>query len=168
MTDTTLERSVWDLPSLLQLLALERYVPVIFDVNADATDVRCSIDCSDLFHWACSDSESVAPCDLPDLIDAFQTMKTLDAPYWTGELFVCRRRRMRPKGPWYGYCDTDGKVRRRFVPIAVQSVFDACGPERPDSPPPPRPADGRRWDYGGAVEPDGFADLFAPGGTFGP
>lgn len=161
---------VWSYTDLLRLIHLDEDhgLDAIYQPNDTLTDLRCLIDCSDLFHWACADAEKITPADLDDIERCISDLEPMDATHWAGELFCCRRRQMRPQGPWYGYCDANGKVRRRFVPIAVEAIFDACGPERTDAPKPPRPADGRRWDYGGSNEPDDFVSYFQPGGRFGP
>lgn len=164
---------VWGYSQLLHLIKLEseHSLGVYFQVNDDETDVRVLVDCSDLFYWACADAEPFTPDDFESMEQAIADLAPLDATYWAGDLWCCRRRGMRPQGPWYGYTGEGGKVQRRFVPIAVEALFDAAGPDRtgePDGTKPKRPADGRRWDYGGADEPPDFVDMFKPGGKFGP
>lgn len=169
--------SVWGRDDLLRVLKLNEnhHVGAWYRVKDD--DVSVLVNCSDLFYWACGDAEPITPADLDDLEQALSELTALDAPYWAGELFVCRRRGMRPQGAWYGYGKHDDAnhyevIRRHFVPVAVEAIFDACGPERTDGdgPKSPRPADGRRWDYGSGMEhaPADFVDHFKPGGKFGP
>lgn len=168
--------TTWSRAHILRILKLNENgnVSAWYRVNEAGTEVKVYIDCSDLFYWACSDADEIRPEDLLELEQCLAEMTALDAPYWAGELFCCRRRGMRPQGPWYGYMvyPENVMIRRAFVPIAVEALFDACGPEREDSPKSKRPADGRRWDYGGAKSPadfpPGFVEEFRPGGKFGP
>ena len=159
---------------LLRVLARQDDVEFMFRVNKEFTDVRVLVNCSDLFHWACADAEELTAADLDDLDQAYNDLKALGGHdyVYADALWVCRKRGMRPQGPWYGYMDAADMVRRTFAPRAQEALFDACGPEREDSPKAPRPADGRRWDRGGSKTPEDnppeFIAMFQPGGEFGP
>lgn len=167
-----------DFKPLLEVIKLsEDGGRFFFRIEDDLESFRVFVDCSDLFHWACADAIEIEPGDLVNIkIAAFDLG---DEDHWATDLFCCRHRGMRPQGPWYGYMvwdpETQGytdKIRRPFVPRAVEALFDACGPEREDAPKSERPADGRRWDYGGPTYagkvPEDFVAQFKEGGQFGP
>lgn len=164
-----------DYTDLLRFLSYQDDIEFIYRVNKELTDVTVSVNCSDVFWWGTADAEDITPEDLDDLEQARKDLEALggyDHHVYADTLWVCRKRGMRPQGPWYGYCSADGMIRRSFVRKAVEELFNACGPEREDSPQAPRPADGRRWDYGGAKTPQDnpfeFIAEFQPGGKFGP
>lgn len=79
--------------------------------------VGMSINCNDLFWWACADGEDFELSDLPEFKKAF------DESSKNGErLWCCRKRGMRPLKPYYKYFDESEKA-----------LFDAAGPERTDA-----------------------------------
>lgn len=86
------------------------YAPITFFVN-----------CNDLFYWACSDAEVITEDNINILeqsyIDAVKAEKHGEC--YASELFCCRVRGMRPQGAYY-----------KYIPCAMWSLFDACGPER--------------------------------------
>lgn len=131
--------TVWPRSTLLEAMHFFTLadIDVLYRVNADKTDLRISIDCSDLFDWASADAEELLPSDLPDLYQAYEDLraiKTAGPRYhfiYAGELWCARKRGMRPQGPWYGYTSNDA-IRRQFLPEEVEALFDACGPDRGD------------------------------------
>lgn len=164
--------TVKDFATILELLDMSETqgVSVYFQVHKDTETLSVYVDCSDLFYWGTADAEKIEMDDVPDLRQAMADLG--EHGYWAGQLFCARRRGMRPQGPWYGYTGPDGRIRRSFVPRAVEALFDACGPEREDSRKEERPADGRRWEYGGPAYsgpvPPEFLENFKEGGQFGP
>jgi hypothetical protein len=70
--------------------------------------------CNDLFIWACADAEAFSLED----IDSFRECLSLSENYGT-QLWVCRKRGMRPQTPYYKHFNDAEKV-----------LFDACGPVR--------------------------------------
>lgn len=78
-----------------------------------------AVNCNDIFHWACADSEEVTPENLEvyrqSLIDC-QQAKAID---YADVLFVARVRQMRPQGATYPH-----------IPTQLWPLLDACGPER--------------------------------------
>jgi hypothetical protein len=70
--------------------------------------------CNDLFAWACADGEDFDLSDMPEF------RRAMDQSPEHGELlWCCRKRGMRPQGPYY----------KRFSE-AEKALFDAAGPER--------------------------------------
>mgnify|MGYP003394036363 CR=1 FL=1 len=76
--------------------------------------VYAFVNCSDLFVWACADGEEILAEDIPDVVQAF-----VDDEDNGGLLWCCRKRGMRPQGPYYKYLKKNS------------ALFDACGPIRP-------------------------------------
>lgn len=81
-----------------------------------------SFNCNDEFFWACSDEEEILPTDLPILRKAFEDLRATGTNRYSifgADLFVCRKRGMRPQGACYP----------ESVP-EMWPLLDACGPER--------------------------------------
>lgn len=75
--------------------------------------------CSDLFEWGTADLERIDPADLPLLEQSVVDAKAAGGELWKGELFVARKRGMRPQGACY-----------KNIPEALWPLFNACGPAR--------------------------------------
>lgn len=92
-----------------------QYAPVTFFAN-----------CNDEFYWACADAEEIT--SVADVVGIRQAI--MDVRLATGgkihhdsvgvELWVARKRGMRPQQPSYREC----------YPQETWPLFDACGPER--------------------------------------
>jgi len=89
--------------------------------RVDDGEISFYVLCSDVFVWGLADLEQVNPVDLPGLEQAFADARAaLDhAVDWAPELWVARKRGMRPQGAWYEH-----------VPSELWPLFDACGPKR--------------------------------------
>ena len=91
--------------------------------NFKADKLEFYILCNDMFWWGTADAEDVTAADVPELqrayddLDKFATDFTLYAP----ELWVARKRGMRPQTPWWD--------RERF-PESVKQLFLDAGPPR--------------------------------------
>jgi hypothetical protein len=70
------------------------------------------ITCNDTFFWGCSDCEPITFEELPELIECYKL-----SPKFGGELWVARKRKMRPQGASYKEC----------YPKEEWPLFDACG-----------------------------------------
>jgi hypothetical protein len=86
-------------------------------------DVRLSVQCSDLFHWATADFEDVTTEDVPLLratLDDLTGLRSSDEGE-LGHLFAARKRGMRPQAPCY-----------KGMSPALAALYDACctGQER--------------------------------------
>lgn len=77
-------------------------------------ECKLSVNCNDLFYWACADAEDFTIDDLHDLDRAIA-----ESPEHGTLLWCCRQRGMRPQKPYYKYFSDDEKV-----------LFDSTGPER--------------------------------------
>lgn len=80
------------------------------------------INCSDMFYWATADCEEILPGDIPSFIETIEDTLALSDEYaycHAPELWVSRKRGMRPQGAYY----------KHFTPELAR-LFDACGPER--------------------------------------
>lgn len=93
------------------------------DYTAD-DELKCTINCSDLFFWGCSDSEEVELSNLHLVQEAHDELKALNISghafeAHTNELFCAKSRKMRPQGAYYA----------EWNPI-VWPLFNACGPYR--------------------------------------
>lgn len=78
-------------------------------------EVRMSVNCSDLFFWACSDFEEITMEEIGDLINCYNETQ------FGGELWCCRKRKMRPQSAYYD-----------LIPKTEWALFDAAGEERDD------------------------------------
>lgn len=109
---------------VLQLLAEhEDYDSVWWRCDGDFAPITFLVNCNDLFHWACADSERVTPENLPRLRSAFADAKAtgiLGNQFYGPLLFCARERRMRPQKAFY-----------ENMPEEMIALFDACGEPRP-------------------------------------
>ena len=81
-----------------------------------------SVNCSDLFCWACADAEELTPENVHVFEKAIADIEAVErnaSGRHAEALFACRIRQQRPQGPVY-----DG------IPSKFWSLFDACGSER--------------------------------------
>lgn len=127
----------WSLRRLLSLIGRSSMQESLI-IQGTPDDLKIYLNCSDQFYWATADAEDVTPDDLDlfeSCIDDLKKIETLryDRIY-SDALYASRKRGMRPQGPWYGY------ERRAYVNADVAALFDACGPEREDSPKIPQKA----------------------------
>lgn len=91
-------------------------------------EVKCLVDCNDLFFWGCADAEEIELCDLPLLQQAYDELHALSLTNtnlsgitaYTDWLYCCKKRSMRPQGAIY-----DNR------PKEMWPLFNACGPHRP-------------------------------------
>ena len=93
-------------------LLINQQIVVFIDKYGDP---YLTVNCSDTFVWGCSDFEDITFEELPDLIECYKL-----SPKWGGELWVARKRKMRPQGASYDEC----------YPRSEWHLFDACGPAR--------------------------------------
>lgn len=100
--------------SVEKLIIQEKLRLIVSDKGA----ITMCVDCSDTFYWGCADAEKVTYDDLPLLLQCYE----ISADYG-GELYACRKRKMRPQTASYKEC----------YPRSVWHLFDAAGPERDDS-----------------------------------
>lgn len=56
--------------------------------------------CNDVFAWALADQEEITSSDLDSLRKAKEDMAGLDAEYFWPYLFIARKRKWRPQGPF--------------------------------------------------------------------
>jgi hypothetical protein len=87
------------------------------DLHVDGKEIRLLVNCSDTFFWGCSDAEEIELSELPALQECYRL-----SPRYGGELWVCRKRGMRPQTASYREC----------YPESEWHLFDAAGPERTD------------------------------------
>lgn len=85
-------------------------------------EVRVVLNCNDFFAWACSDCEPLEVADVPAYVQAHADCNA--AKEYTGvshgsNLWVCRKRGMRPQGACY-----------KSIPKELRPLFDAAGPPR--------------------------------------
>ena len=97
--------------SVLQMIIYD-----IIDVTMDGGKPVMFVNCNDLFYWACADAEDITLEDIPDLERAISECPNLGHLLW-----CCRKRGMRPQGPFYN----------EFTPEEA-ALFDQAGPERDD------------------------------------
>lgn len=79
--------------------------------------------CNDMFWWATADAEEVTVADLPSLQQAYADLEKCGNcnEAYAPQLWVARKRGMRPQTPWWS--------REKFEDV-VQALFLAAGPER--------------------------------------
>lgn len=111
-----------DLQVLIESLCLENKIEI--SVQEDCDDdhpyagVSLYINCSDTFFWGCADGEDIGIEELPELLECFKL-----SPNHGGDLWVCRKRKMRPQTACY---------KSRY-PKEEWLLFDEAGEERTDS-----------------------------------
>jgi hypothetical protein len=97
-------------------------------MDSEKGPVSFSVNCNDLFYWACADSEDITPDNIELLEQTIRDIRaridnniTMDRAmlFQAPILFVARVRKMRPQGAAYGYINSK-----------IWDLFDACGPER--------------------------------------
>ena len=98
----------------------EAYDSLFWRTDGTYAPITLFIRCNDLFYWAMADLEEITPENVRELALALEDAD-LDGPL----LFCARARKMRPQGPYYKHLDKKN-----------WHLFDACGPERPESPRP--------------------------------
>lgn len=81
------------------------------NVYIDDDEISLYVNCNDLFFWGCADCEDFELKELPDLQRAIKESRNNGDILW-----VCRKRGMRPQGPYYKY----------FNEQEVE-LFNACG-----------------------------------------
>lgn len=87
-----------------------------FDIDKENKTYECSINCNDLFFWASADRLEITKDNFSLLKE---TYKELDSKYrrkFTGDLFACRVRKMKPQEACY-----------KIYPKEIHHLFDACG-----------------------------------------
>lgn len=78
--------------------------------------------CNTFFYWATADMEEITPNDLDLLEECLHDLRKAcpdDGGVWLTELYVCRKRKLRPLQGWFSPM-TD----------AIRALFLASGPER--------------------------------------
>ncbi|MFC9821414.1 hypothetical protein ACFWG6_31040 [Streptomyces erythrochromogenes] len=73
---------------------------------------------NDVFFWGCADLEEITPDRLPVLQQAAADLLAAKEYGWIAELYAARIRGERPQGAAYP------------KELALQELFNACGPER--------------------------------------
>jgi len=117
---------VWDLPSLMRMLALMTFEgPITPDENVwwnidhKSGDLIFEANANDCFAWACADGEVIRPEDLDALEKACADVVAIDEfSSWGTLLWVCRKRQCR-------LMDCSYPVNKALWPL-----FDAAGPDR--------------------------------------
>lgn len=108
------EENINNVDPYIQNLILQDHI--FTHIDTEEKKLCFSINCNDLFAWACADSEEFTEEDLPDLKKAYE-----DSPKNGDILWACRKREMRPQKPYYKYFSKEEK-----------KLFDACGEPRDD------------------------------------
>jgi len=109
-----LEEMSDNIRTLVEKLILERKL----DISIGDDKVEMYINCSDTFFWGCADGEDISIEELPELLECFKL-----SPNHGGDLWVCRKRKMRPQTACY---------KSRY-PKEEWHLFDEAGEERTDS-----------------------------------
>lgn len=108
------------------------YAPITFFVN-----------CSDMFYWACAESEEVTPENVDLLVQSFGDCKATDRhSYYGGTLFAARSRKMRPQGYAYPLSrelheGSEVDPKRLAKAKKIWKLFDSAGPPRQSCTPHP-------------------------------
>jgi len=96
--------------TIVEDLLLEGWI----ELGNDEDGVNLAVACNDTFFWACGDCEIITVEELSDLQECYR-----QSPKHGGDLWVARRRGMRPQGALYDW-----------YPESEWALFDACGPKR--------------------------------------
>lgn len=93
--------------------------------DAEYAPLTLFVNCNDLFYWGSADCEEVHAGNVSDLERARDDLRAIGdlCEGFADILFAARLRKMRPQGPYYN-----------SIPKETWALFDACGPERPESP----------------------------------
>jgi hypothetical protein len=89
-------------------------------------EIKFYLLCNDMFWWGTADCEWIEIEDIPDLQKAYDDLKAADLDdvcmwCYAPELWISRKRGMRPQRPWWN---------REKIPQPVKDLFCAAGPER--------------------------------------
>ena len=91
--------------------------------TGEPSKITILVACNDMFWWATADAEEVTAADLPALQQAYDDLEKCGDcnEVYAPQLWVARKRGMRPQTPWWNREKIDGPVRALFL---------AAGPER--------------------------------------
>lgn len=87
------------------------------ELSIESDGTKMWVNCSDVFWWGCADAEEITLEELPALLACYDEVGA------GGELWCCRKRKMRPQTASYEEC----------YPPKDWPIFDLSGPERDDS-----------------------------------
>ncbi len=83
--------------------------------TADDGGIKLFAQCNDVFAWATADCEEITDDDVPVLQQALRDLQVTKEEYYLPELFVARKRHLRPQKPFY-----------KGMTPATAALFDAC------------------------------------------
>lgn len=105
---------------VLAVFAFDNCDDLWWRTDGEYAPVTLFVLCNDVFEWGTADAEPIRPEDLPLLEQAAEDVRPLVSMLnGVGDLYVARKRGMRPQGASYKYID------EKLWPL-----FNACGPER--------------------------------------
>lgn len=85
-------------------------------------EIKFFVLCNDMFWWGTADSEWVTNEDIPELQRAYDDLENSEChEVWAPQLWISRKRGMRPQRPWWD---------RERIPDPVKELFKAAGPHR--------------------------------------
>lgn len=92
----------------------------------DNYEVKCYIDCSDVFVWGCGDDENMEVEDLELYESVYNSLENVNTDQlrtyeqrYTELLYCCKKRGMRPQGAIY-----------TSIPREIWHLFNECGAPR--------------------------------------
>lgn len=93
------------------------------DENAKEPQIEISAPCSDMFMWACSDSEPLTLDELPEYYAAWKAN--------AADLWICKRREMQPQKPIVDMMKESGNWTAEWEAIPRNPYDEHCidGPE---------------------------------------
>ena len=125
MSDCESQPASLDVERLLRLFAFD-YTESLWwrgsDENAVDGELQFYVTCNDFFWWGTADCERITQDDLDALEQAFDDAGAVGCREDGPELWVARKRGMKPQGAAY-----------KYIPEAMRPLFDACGPSRESS-----------------------------------
>lgn len=125
--------------------AISHLLRVVADLDDDLEGIwpqvrdgqlSLTLNCNDMFYWACADCETFEPGDealldavVADLREHGGREDDLSATCYWMPLFCCRKRGMRPQHPFFRTYDRVAKAYTTgTLTPGERALFDACGP----------------------------------------
>ena len=114
------------LKHVFEALAFDHCEDLWWRTDGEYAPLTLFVNCSDIFYWACADSERLTPDNIHILESAVADCKAVNDHVWAPVLFCARVRGMRPQGAVLK--DMKPEVRALFEAVAESRPVDFANP----------------------------------------